>query len=83
MNSTFYHDGYRDWADGICSLPDVQEYMLGQKAAEEEEDINEDNPHGARCPMCGEELVEGICIDCDDNKNFGEACRAFYESEVK
>lgn len=45
-------------------------------------EVDEDNPHGARCAQCGELLGGGdplICIDCDDDKNFGDACKSFYE----
>jgi len=44
----------------------------------EEDEIDESNPHGARCAACGELLFDDECLDCDDDKNFGEACRRFY-----
>ncbi len=42
-------------------------------------EVDEDNPHGARCPKCGELLCGDplICIDCDDDKNFGDFCESF------
>ncbi len=43
-----------------------------------EEEVDEHNPHGARCAACGELLFDGECIDCDDDKRFGEACKSFY-----
>lgn len=47
----------------------------------DEPEVDEDNPHGARCATCGELLCGDplICIDCDDHKNFGDACEAFYK----
>lgn len=44
-------------------------------------EVDEDNAHDARCAKCGELLCGEplICIDCDDDKNFGDACKSFYE----
>lgn len=48
-------------------------------ADDDEVEIDESNPHGARCAACGELLYEDSCIDCDDDASFGKACEDFYK----
>lgn len=45
---------------------------------DDETEVDETNPHGARCAACGELLFDGICIDCDDYGNFRKAIEDFY-----